>query len=611
MTLDVRHVYRFKGPLHERLVAELRSIPGIGYGTKTGGSQLYVPRNAQAIVETALVAWGVPYMAAKPMLPAPWRSEHLVKHATASGELHPWLFSLSPPTVAEPLRLLPFQAEALCFSGALGGGHLWQPGGSGKTLEAIIWSLLAPGPVVIVTRAAARETHRREWARVTNVAPFDMAGGFMAFTEYKLRCHEEKRRPVVILGWEQLSKHVDQLVAMKPASVVFDESHRAKQPRRARWVPDTDGNLTREALDNTSESAWTLAKAVPRRLCTTATAIRHRTWDLWGQLSLVEPQAWGLTATKFMFRYCDGKPGEYGGIVANGLTNADELMARLAYTVHRTPHEVTHGQLPAKRREMVWIPYADLVERFKWDLAKEEKQATRGNDRKRLTEIRLWEAASMKRKRAVTEIKQAIADGDAPKLFVVTGRRRDCDELGRQVAQAFAHKGASAGAAPAVWAAHGGTDPKGRQAIQDAYMDHPGPCVLIGTIDAWGESLNLHDSDLLLVVSLPYTPGQLDQLEHRVHRLGQDRPVIVRYLCANSTIDERVAELLLSKLPAVEHVVGAGVLDGLTDQLKGIDNRDAVLAGILAAFDENAGETPDKETDATLGTEELSPDDAP
>jgi hypothetical protein len=200
------------------------------------------------------------------------------------------------------------------------------------------------------------------------------------------------------------------------------------------------------------------------------------------------------------------------------------------------------------------------------------------------------EAASCKRQATISRVKERLADREGKgKVLVMTGRRRDCDELARQLEAPC--KAASA----ELYAAHGGTDPYGRQQIQDAYMAAPGPAVLIGTIDAWGTSLNLHDTDLLICAMLPYTPGMLDQMEGRVHRLGQKRPVEILYMIAEGTVDERIASIILEKLPAVEQAIGATPLDGLSAALMGIENREDVLASILDAFDE-AEETLAEET---------------
>jgi len=576
-------------PLHPELIARLREIPGMGVGSRAMGTQLYVPTNAAGIVARMLTDWGVPVGPLRaytpPTLP-PW--DVFSRIWTAPGQkvatIHPWLVSEGAATATEPVRLLPFQRAALMFAVSRGSAHLWQPPGSGKTLESIAWGCAAPGDVLVVTRAPARETHRREWMRFTPIEPYVIKpqgsvrkrDRWQSIEDYVADTGDERR--VVVIGWEQLvDRSAAALAALRPGfSVIYDEAHRAKQPKRARWVHE-DGGMQRIDLRNTSSVAARIATMAHRRLCTTATAIRHRVWDLWGQLTLVEPDSWGPTVSRFLMRYCDGRPGEYGGIVAKGLTNRAELLERLAPTVHRTPYSVTHAQLPPKRREVMWVPVTEQVKAFKWNMKRDEKAAARDGERLKLTEIRVWEAASKKRSAAVREVKVALQDNPRAKLFIAAGRRRDCDELGRLVETV-------AGKIPGctVWAAHGGTTQEKRRAIQDAYMEHPGPCVLVGTIDAWGESLNLQQTDIMLVVSLPYTPGKVDQLEGRVHRLGMTRPVLIRYLVAEDTMDEHIAEILLSKIPAVEQVVGHGPLDGLTSALRGTEDRAGVLADLAA-----------------------------
>jgi SNF2 family DNA or RNA helicase len=138
-----------------------------------------------------------------------------------------------------------------------------------------------------------------------------------------------------------------------------------------------------------------------------------------------------------------------------------------------------------------------------------------------------------------------------------------------------------------VWVAHGDTDASTFAAIHTEYMAHPGPCVLIGTYQAWGESLNLQDTDHMVVAMVPITPGEIEQMEGRGARLGQSRPLTITYVLAENTIDERLAAILLDKLPAVERVTGetAGVA-GLADTLRGTDDLDGLLCEILSTMDE-------------------------
>jgi SNF2 family DNA or RNA helicase len=94
--------------------------------------------------------------------------------------------------------------------------------------------------------------------------------------------------------------------------------------------------------------------------------------------------------------------------------------------------------------------------------------------------------------------------------------------------------------------------------------------------------VNLQDSDLLLIAMLPYTPGQIVQWEGRVARHGQKRPVLIQYLVAEGTVDEHVAEILLTKLPAVERVAQDDSVQGFSDQLRGSDQEEEILDSLIA-----------------------------
>jgi SNF2 family DNA or RNA helicase len=180
-------------------------------------------------------------------------------------------------------------------------------------------------------------------------------------------------------------------------------------------------------------------------------------------------------------------------------------------------------------------------------------------------EVKLAEAASRKRTAVLGIIEDHIYSGG--KLVVFTGRRKDVDVLGEAVAKSDAAKRKGA----TVWAAHGERTASERQDIVDEYMAHPGPCVLVGTGDSFGESLNMQDTDAALFVMLPYTPGQLRQWEGRFCRLGQKRPVTIYYVIAEGSVDEHVADILIKKLPAVEKVAQDSELAAARDIIAGMD----------------------------------------
>ncbi len=198
----------------------------------------------------------------------------------------------------------------------------------------------------------------------------------------------------------------------------------------------------------------------------------------------------------------------------------------------------------------------------------------------KVLECRIMEAASRKRKAVLGLIEEHLASGH--KGVVFTGRRLDCESMGQDVAKLVKAVGGKS------WAAHGDLPFARRQDIVDEFMAAPAgePAVFVGTGDAFGESLNLHDADFVVFVMLPYTPGQIAQWEGRFTRLGQKRPVIIYYVIAERTVDEHVAQLVIDKMDAIEIIAQDAQLAAAAAVIGGIEDETAVKASIIAMFDD-------------------------
>ena len=525
--------------------------------------------------------------------------------------------------------LMAYQKEALCVGAGRRGVHFWHPTGAGKTCSAILWSLLVPGPVIVITRAAARFQYAREWEKYTKCRPFiirpasTMKKKSETLEQYLL---SDEKRHVVVAAWESLQLYIDKLVDMRPSAVIWDEAHLGKSSKRWESVPlpelpedpkeaiklaldqdaearsrngfisDNDGNRVMILpLDNTATAAARLARAAWRRCATTATPVKDRVRDLWAQLDIVEPDAWG-SATCWLDRYADRKPGTYGGYDTTGTSNLEELTGRLAKVTHHIAYATTHRQLPPKRRQSVYVGVEDQIPPSAGFANELKKAQLRGATA--VLEVKLAEAASRKRKAVLGIIEDHVYAGG--KVVMFTGRRKDVDVLGELIRKSDAVKAKSAG----VWAAHGENSSEERSNIVLEYMAHPGPCVLVGTGDSFGESLNMQDTDAALFVMLPYTPGQIRQWEGRFCRLGQKRPVTIYYVIAEGSVDEHVADILIRKLPAVEQVAKDEELAAAKDVIAGFDSQqspDAFADKILAKIAKAAAQT---ESDDELDGEE-------
>lgn len=294
----------------------------------------------------------------------------------------------------------------------------------------------------------------------------------------------------------------------------------------------------------------------------------------------IQTEAGNYIADGFGSKNCDRKPGTYGGFDTTGSSHIPELKERLKGRIHIVNKAEAQKFLPDWRRISYYIapeeltkPTAGFREQMK---AAQERGATA------LLEVQLAKAASMKRKAVLDLIADHVSSGD--KVVVFTARKKDVEDLAKAVREHKLVKSKKA----TIWGSHGGHSTDVRQEIVDDYMAHPGPCVLVGTGQAFGESINLDKTDAALFVMLPYTPEAILQWEGRFVRNSMDRPVIIYYVIAESTIDERVASILLEKLPNVGDIAQDSSVEGASQALSGYnpdETPEEFAASILAELD--------------------------
>jgi len=75
--------------------------------------------------------------------------------------------------------------------------------------------------------------------------------------------------------------------------------------------------------------------------------------------------------------------------------------------------------------------------------------------------------------------------------------------------------------------------------------------------EAGGVGITLTAAFNMLVIEYPWTPGKLDQVVDRIHRMTQKFAVIIHYMMAVNTIEERLGKIIDEK-----RIVTTSVLDG-------------------------------------------------
>ena len=499
-------------------------------------------------------------------------------------ELRPWVWPW----------LNDYQRDGIGQAVARGNHHIWWPCGSGKTAAAITWIVASPAPALVVTRASVRRQWASELRRFTTCKPYVLLPaserrkgwtGLEAYLAQRERLHE---RPIIIAGWpslatdDGLNAEIADFVTRTERqplglSIVWDESHTAKNHKRWKRLPQEDGSFRFERLTSTAAVAGFLAPLATRRLALTATPMPDRTRDLWAQLDIVDPGCAGKY-WDWAKEYCGAYEDQHGWD-DRGASDLDILREWCNSRASIVSTEQVSTKLPPLRRTVTYLS-PDVLERPDRSAKAAIRHAAKvagggtGTEDKSaaalLLQARLEAAAAMKGKHVAQTVLDCVASGQ--KVLVFTGRRVDVTKLETRIRKKLPHD-------VPLWAADGSTPPDERERIREAYMAHKGAAVIVGTGAAWGESANLHDTDRLLIVMLPWTWGQLRQWEGRVRRLG-GRNCLIEYLIAEETIDERIASIVLSKLAAVEAILPDEQVAAVRESLQG-GTDDDLLDGIL------------------------------
>lgn len=602
----------------------LQTIPGV----KVRGSRVSIPAHAAPYVDRLLQHLGVQALSVEWTTPEPspitW--ERIEADLLQRGEFRDSFLGDYP---------LPHQRVGIAWACSRYGSLLHHPTGSGKTYEAIAIACAQPPmhPAIVVTLTSTVVQFTRQVEKYTHLHAYPLRSAVHArkrdrwdnLDTYLHWCASKDQRPIVVVGYETLTAFRDVLLALMPATLVIDESHRLKSWKRwmstplphpgvppmltdtvaqaeamAPWLlakaaydtlvkegvrrrgfvveDDVTGEHSLlEPADNRTTTALTLAKAASRRVLTTATPIRDRVRDLYAQLTLCEPTGWG-SWTDWSARYTDRRPLPYNANTwdTRGLSNATELTDRISSLVNTVPAAEVRKHLPGFRRETLYVETSQMVPLTDKQRARFRRETLKARNRgaSALVEVAIAEAAARCRKGLLDRIETHVDSGH--KIVVFTVRKWLAKALeghvrGRVRKRAMVLRGT------------GEDSQNARRDMLDAYVNHEGAAVLIGTGHAWGTSTDgLQCTHAAFFLGHPYEPGELDQWEGRFPRMGQTEAVVVYYVVGEGTVLETIAEKVIAKLPAIERVADSGALKGVAAALGGTTHPEALTDSILA-----------------------------
>ena len=117
---------------------------------------------------------------------------------------------------------------------------------------------------------------------------------------------------------------------------------------------------------------------------------------------------------------------------------------------------------------------------------------------------------------------------------------------------------------------HGGVKGDASQSAVDKFQNNDDIKVLVGQVKAAGVGLTLTAAEVVIINSLDWVPGNLEQAEDRAYRIGQEKNVTVYYPLFEDTVDTLVWGALQRKKEIIDTIIGDEtiineILDNLED----------------------------------------------
>jgi SNF2 family DNA or RNA helicase len=473
--------------------------------------------------------------------------------------------------------LFPHQIEGVAFLLGRRRAILADDMGLGKTRQAIVSlrHLTPGGPRLVVCPASVKRNWAREIAVVAPDASILVIEGTAPISP---------TAEWVIVNYDILGRHVDNLQPVPWAALVFDEAHYLKNHTSAR------SKLSRQLTAAAAATAPALAVQL-----LTGTPLTSRPRDLFVLLQLAAHPL-GRSFLSFAKRYCAAEKGEYGW-KTGGASNIEELTVQLhGIMLRRSKDDVL--ALPPKLR--TWLPVevpsgtgARAIKKvFELLAGKDTRPAPslvegpsrdvelrrRGKLLAFLVEAR--QALAVAKATATLDfVRGAIDQGE--KVIVFSCFDDPIQKLAKELGESAV---VVTGKTPAAT----------RQPLVDRFQNDADARVFVANIIAGGTGLNLTAATQVVFNDLDWVPTNHWQAEDRAYRIGQTRTVNVTYFVARDTIDDFVQAVLETKAALVTAIVdGDALAPGSGGDV--LDELQRVLHAISGAPDVASGEGDDDE----------------
>ena len=449
--------------------------------------------------------------------------------------------------------LYPFQKDGVAFiEKKQGRALIGDEMGLGKTIQAIGYLKLHPElrPAVIVCPASLKLNWEKE---ILQWMPFSSDTIAIVSGREKRVISED----IIIVNYDILSESTMVVKVGKDGKPIINEKTGKAQKTKKVFCRDDikrmepkiaiidESHYTKNSKADRTQAVMDLAKTADKVIALTGTPIINRPIEFFNILNILDGRRWS-SFWKYAQTYCGAKHNGFGWDFS-GASNTDKLYKEVQSTMIRRLKSEVLPDLPAKVRSVIPL---EIGNRSEYDEMVKGIQDMLDSDDENIP-------AALQLTRFET-LKQLVVEG---KLIACFNWISDFLESGEKLVVFTTHTNTIdtlyenfSGSNPVKL--DGRTSQADRQAVVDRFQNDPNCKLFIGNIKAAGVGITLTSASATCFVELGWTPGEHDQAEDRVHRIGQEADSVnAYYLLANDTIEMEIAELLDEKRKVLESVL--------------------------------------------------------
>lgn len=426
--------------------------------------------------------------------------------------------------------------------------------GLGKSAQAIhACDLVGAFQILIVCPAAVRINWDREFTRFS---PMDRP------------CHiittgkDKPRNGVNIISYDLLHTLKDKLTAVEWDALIIDEAHYLKE-RSAKRTKAVYGHAFKNGIAHKAKHVWRL----------TGTPMPNDASELYTHLrsaGVVNETYWD-----FVYRFCAGFESDYGYKIT-GVKNVPQLKELLAQVMLRRKKEEVMSQLPpitfhnvtVERSEVELDPW--FYENFKPIGIPAFLQSLKDVDQSLKTALSTIKTGHHHTSddsltllnsfaKSTSTLRRYIGLAKLPKVLDIIEEDLTSGAIDKivlfamhqQVIEQTRNRFRKFGAVTL----YGGTPTAKRQQNIDKFMNDKRCRVFIGQVVAAGTGITLTSAHEVAFIEADWVPANNAQAAMRCHRVGQTKPVRVRFFTCAGSVDEDVMRVLVHKTREITKVV--------------------------------------------------------